>query len=99
MLKITISGPAGCGKTTVAKVIEERLAELGFCSFLDDTDKVDPGTLVRRIDSLKGKDHPVLIAVKQDYRKAKNFTRGDPGGTEKEGEVCPCRVPGSADCE
>lgn len=71
MLKITVSGPPGCGKTTMAKVIQERLHELGFNALLDDTDKVPDDMLEQRINSIKETKSIVLIGVKQDYRRVK----------------------------
>lgn len=69
MLKISISGPPGSGKTTVAKVIEAKLRELGFNPLVSDADRVTPEQVEMRINGLRGTKNPILIDVEQKHRR------------------------------
>lgn len=72
-ITVTVSGCAGTGKTTVATLIQQHLAGLGFNVSYEDPDggEIDqqPGVIKRRINAVEGKSLIVINEV-QSTRKS-----------------------------
>jgi hypothetical protein len=88
-IRITISGPAGCGKSTVAEYIRRKLAELLSVSIADPVDIEDLpgksyGAIYGRLESLAASTAPRVVietrTTKQGQQPVKGAQRPCPSG-------------------
>jgi deoxyadenosine/deoxycytidine kinase len=66
-LSVKVSGMAGTGKSTVAKIIVDALENAGFVAIQDDQEDIHPHLLDLRIKSLK-KDTVIFVSCTKDKK-------------------------------